>query len=68
MYYCVACPTSQDIIPGAAVWATAGFEVTHEKPPAEFYIDDHGFRFTSWGEVERKLLQALRSWRISGAD
>jgi hypothetical protein len=35
-----------------------GFEVTHEKPPAEFYIDDHGFHFTSWGEVESKLLEA----------
>lgn len=33
-----------------------GFEVTHEKPPAEFYIDDHGFRFISWDDVERELL------------
>jgi hypothetical protein len=32
-----------------------GFGVTHEKPPAEFYIDDHGFHFTSWTDVERKL-------------
>lgn len=37
---------------------TDGFEVTHEKPPAEFYIDDHGFQFTSWADVERKLLDA----------
>jgi hypothetical protein len=35
-----------------------GFEVTHERPPAEFYIDDHGFHFTRWGEVESKLLEA----------
>jgi hypothetical protein len=32
------------------------FEVTHEKPAAEFYIDDHGFRFVSWADVERNLL------------
>ena len=31
------------------------FEVTHEKPPAEFYIDYHGFHFTSWADVETKL-------------
>jgi len=35
-----------------------GFEVTHEKPAAEFYIDDHGFHFTTWGEVDSKLLEA----------
>jgi hypothetical protein len=34
-----------------------GFEVTHEKPAAGFYIDDHGFRFTSWADVERELIQ-----------
>jgi hypothetical protein len=34
------------------------FEVTHEKPPAEFYIDDHGCDFTSWDEVDSKLLEA----------
>jgi hypothetical protein len=34
-----------------------GFGVTHEKPPAEFYIDDHGFHFTSWADVESKLLE-----------
>jgi hypothetical protein len=36
----------------------SGFEVTHEKPPAEFYIDDHGFRFVSWADVKRELLGA----------
>jgi hypothetical protein len=34
-----------------------GFEVTHEKPAAEFYIDDHGFRFKSWADVESELLR-----------
>jgi hypothetical protein len=33
-----------------------GFEVTHEKPAADLYIDDHGFRFKSWAGVERALL------------
>jgi hypothetical protein len=36
----------------------SGFEVTHEKPPAEFYIDDHGFRFVTWADVKRQLLGA----------
>jgi hypothetical protein len=49
---------------------TDGFEVTHEEPPAEFYIDDHGFHFTSWGEVESKLLDEsgeppAKRWRVS---
>jgi hypothetical protein len=35
-----------------------GFEVTHEKPPAEFYIDDHGLHFTTWADVECELLAA----------
>jgi hypothetical protein len=35
-----------------------GFEVTPEKPPAEVYVDDHGFYFTSWGEVESKTFEA----------
>lgn len=34
-----------------------GFAVTHEKPPAELYIDDHGFRFVSWADVARELLE-----------
>jgi hypothetical protein len=34
-----------------------GFGVTHEKPPAAFYIDDHGFHFTSWADVGRTLLE-----------
>ena len=33
-----------------------GFEVTHEKPAADVYIDDRGFRFISWAGVERELL------------
>ena len=35
-----------------------GFEVTHQKPPAEFYIDDHGLHFTTWADVESELLAA----------
>jgi hypothetical protein len=35
-----------------------GFEVIHEKPPAEFYTDDRGFHFTSWADVKSKLLEA----------
>lgn len=34
-----------------------GFDVTHEKPAAEFYIDDHGLRFKSWADVESELLE-----------
>jgi hypothetical protein len=44
------------------------FEVTHEKPPAEFYIDDHGFHFTSWADVESKLLNASASGVIESAN
>ena len=35
-----------------------GFEVTHQKPPAEFYIDDHALHFTTWPNVENELLAA----------
>jgi hypothetical protein len=38
-----------------------GFEVTHEKPPAGLFIDDHGFRFISWADVERELFPDRRT-------
>jgi len=33
-------------------------EVTHEKPRAQYYIDDKGIRFTSWG----KALEEINKW------
>lgn len=33
-------------------------EITHEKPRADLYVDDHGFHFTGdWDEVERAAAQ-----------
>ena len=60
--YDVVIFTARTALDPVRQWLTAhgmdGFEVTHEKPPAEFYIDDHGLHFTTWADVESELLPA----------
>jgi hypothetical protein len=60
--YDVVIFTARTALDPVRQWLTdhgmGGFEVTHQKPPAEFYIDDHGLHFTTWSEVESRLLEA----------
>jgi hypothetical protein len=60
--YDVVIFTARTALDPVRQWLTehgmAGFEVTHEKPPAEVYIDDHGLHFTTWADVEGALLAA----------